>query len=206
MAEGEEEVRARGGRRVDLRVLRTRRSIQEALIRLMRDAPLGKLSVRQICDEALVNKGTFYRHYQDKYDLAAQTARELLDEMRELTGTRLASRIRPLVEDEVRPPTEESDRELTNVVGRLLLLRDVEVDGTTVRDLVREHIENLLRPYAERGLVTVDVETEAWVLTMLLFEYPAYARGVRNPLRPVDYVRSVQEIVDLYERVFFNED
>jgi AcrR family transcriptional regulator len=54
---------------VDLRIKRSRKHLIEALLRLMQDQPLQKISVRDITDEAMVNRSTFYAHFTDKYDL-----------------------------------------------------------------------------------------------------------------------------------------
>lgn len=54
---------------VDLRIKRSRKHLIQALFRLMEDQPLQKISVRDITDEAMVNRSTFYAHFTDKYDL-----------------------------------------------------------------------------------------------------------------------------------------
>ncbi|MEO1290219.1 MAG: TetR/AcrR family transcriptional regulator [Chloroflexota bacterium] len=54
---------------VDLRIRRSRKHLIEALLMLMQDQPLQKISVRDITDEAMVNRSTFYAHFTDKYDL-----------------------------------------------------------------------------------------------------------------------------------------
>ena len=74
----------------DLRVVKTRRNIEETFLRLLRDAPFERMTVKRIVEEALVNKGTFYRHYLDKYDLAEQVARRLAGELREGVRGRIA--------------------------------------------------------------------------------------------------------------------
>ncbi|WP_411345184.1 TetR/AcrR family transcriptional regulator [Paenibacillus sp. WLX1005] len=56
----------------DLRVARTRKFIEQALIRLMLEQPFATLTVQQIADAAMVNRSTFYLHYTDKYDLLEQ--------------------------------------------------------------------------------------------------------------------------------------
>ncbi|MGI6230516.1 MAG: TetR/AcrR family transcriptional regulator [Tractidigestivibacter sp.] len=182
----------------DLRVIRTRHCIENALLELMQTNSLGKLSVSQICDAALVNKGTFYRYYQDKYDLASRTASELLTEMDQLLRQRFAARIGT----HSKALDSSNTKRLNEVVGGLILLRDVEVDRIPVRDRVRRLIASLLQPYADEGLISEDVETEAWVLSMILFDYPTYAKEVKRPLRPAEYARSVQEVVGIYEQVF----
>ena len=54
---------------IDLRVRRSRESLIDALCKLTKDRPLQKISVREITEEAMVNRSTFYAHFVDKYDL-----------------------------------------------------------------------------------------------------------------------------------------
>src|SRR5690348_12493547 len=53
----------------DLRVRRTRMALQKAMIELTVEKGFAGLTVGDICERAMVNRATFYRHYQDKYDL-----------------------------------------------------------------------------------------------------------------------------------------
>ena len=41
----------------------TRRAMQDALIELLRDQPLGSITVKALCERADVNRSTFYAHY-----------------------------------------------------------------------------------------------------------------------------------------------
>lgn len=52
-------------KRMDQRVRVTKELLQEALIRLLKDQPISKISVRALCQEAGINRSTFYAHYQD---------------------------------------------------------------------------------------------------------------------------------------------
>lgn len=54
---------------LDLRVKRTEIMIQEALISLISEKGFDAITVGDIADRAMVNRATFYRHYQDKYAL-----------------------------------------------------------------------------------------------------------------------------------------
>jgi len=56
----------------DLRVLRTRKALQTAMIELTIEKGFSALTVRDIAKRAMVNRTTFYRHYLDKYDLLDQ--------------------------------------------------------------------------------------------------------------------------------------
>src|SRR3990170_2217638 len=61
----------------DLRVRRTRELLQKALLETANEKGFAHVTVRDITERAMVNRATFYRHYQDKYDLLAQYMQEL---------------------------------------------------------------------------------------------------------------------------------
>jgi AcrR family transcriptional regulator len=61
----------------DLRVRRTRLTLQEALMALTVEKGFAAITVRDITERAMVNRSTFYRHYLDKYDLLEQYTDEL---------------------------------------------------------------------------------------------------------------------------------
>ena len=63
----------------DLRVRRTRQALRQALVAVVEEQSYSAVTVTGICRQAMVNKATFYLHYQDKYDL-------LLDVMGERFG------------------------------------------------------------------------------------------------------------------------
>jgi AcrR family transcriptional regulator len=61
----------------DLRVRRTRKLLQEALIELTVEKGFPAVTVRDITERAMVNRSTFYRHYLDKYELLDEYMNEL---------------------------------------------------------------------------------------------------------------------------------
>lgn len=56
-------------KREDRRTAYSKKAIRESLLSLMRDKPLNKITVREICERADVNRSTFYAYYEDIYDL-----------------------------------------------------------------------------------------------------------------------------------------
>lgn len=57
----------------DLRVRRTRKMLQEALIALaVEKQGFSDITIQDITERAMVNRSTFYRHYLDKCDLVTQ--------------------------------------------------------------------------------------------------------------------------------------
>lgn len=65
----------------DLRVIRTRASIKNAMIELIEEKGFEAITVKDITTKANINRGTFYSHYQDKYDLMTKCEEELLKEL-----------------------------------------------------------------------------------------------------------------------------
>ena len=79
---------------VDLRVRRTQKLLWEALLTLMTEQDFELVTVREICDRAMVHRTTFYKHYEDKFDLLAQGMKqthEMLLREFESTGKDLSS-------------------------------------------------------------------------------------------------------------------
>lgn len=69
---------------IDRRIVRTRQAIREAFISLIEEKGFDALSVKDIAAKANINRGTFYLHYQDKFDLLEQTEAELISSIREI--------------------------------------------------------------------------------------------------------------------------
>lgn len=71
----------------DLRVIKTKRAIKAAFYTLICQKPVNKITVAALAKTALINKGTFYLHYQDIFALydelveavATANAREFQD-------------------------------------------------------------------------------------------------------------------------------
>jgi len=64
----------------DPRILRSRRMLMEALLRLLTQKEFEDISIQEIADEATLNRATFYLHYPDKNALLqAMTAARFRD-------------------------------------------------------------------------------------------------------------------------------
>jgi AcrR family transcriptional regulator len=56
----------------------TRKVLEDSLIELMKDKPVVKITIKELCEKADVNRTTFYAHYRDQYDLLQQIEEETL--------------------------------------------------------------------------------------------------------------------------------
>ena len=69
---------------MDRRVRKTRRQLRECLISLLKEKKVQDITVRELTDMADLNRGTFYLHYKDVFDLLEKTETELQDEFNQL--------------------------------------------------------------------------------------------------------------------------
>ena len=70
----------------DSRVVRTKNCLRDALIKLMSKRNLDEVRVQNICTLAHVNRGTFYKHYEDKYALYDDYLTKLVSEIESIGG------------------------------------------------------------------------------------------------------------------------
>ena len=61
---------------MDLRIVKTRRAIKQAFLKLRETMPLEKIRVTDICRSATINKTMFYKHYRDIFTLSAEIENE----------------------------------------------------------------------------------------------------------------------------------
>ncbi len=69
---------------VDRRIVRTKRMIRDALTELIEEKGFEGITVRDLTAKADINRGTFYLHYRDKYDLLEQSENEIFRELQEI--------------------------------------------------------------------------------------------------------------------------
>lgn len=67
---------------MDVRVERTKRALQEALLALAREHKFHEITIGRITDRAGVNRSSFYQHYNDKETLLA----DALDAVNDTAG------------------------------------------------------------------------------------------------------------------------
>ena len=65
------------------RILLTKRLLKEAILRLLKETDLDKITVTELCREAGINRATFYRHYAIPKDVLAEVQNDLIYQMRQ---------------------------------------------------------------------------------------------------------------------------
>lgn len=63
----------------DRRVKYTKMVLKESFIKLLEKKDISQISIKEVCEDADINRSTFYAHYNDQYDLLRKIENELLD-------------------------------------------------------------------------------------------------------------------------------
>lgn len=71
----------------DLRVLKTYKSLRNALLELLEHRSFSRVTINDLCEEAQISRATFYAHFRDKYDLLEYCLGRLTAHMEIRTGT-----------------------------------------------------------------------------------------------------------------------
>lgn len=86
----------------DRRVRKTRKLMVDALAKLLAEKPLNNITVREIADMADINRGTFYLHYKDVFDMVDKIQAELFEKFNSIITdympTADSKRLFPLLE------------------------------------------------------------------------------------------------------------
>lgn len=94
-------------------VLRTQKMLKQGLTELLLQKPIQQISVKELCDYVDLNRGTFYLHYRDIYDLLEQLENEMLERFETILSEHAAEQRSgnpfPLLKDVFRLLGESSD-------------------------------------------------------------------------------------------------
>lgn len=66
-------------KRMDARVRYTQKVLKESLLSLLKDKPINKITVTEVCGLAELNRATFYAHYSDCFALLESIENELVE-------------------------------------------------------------------------------------------------------------------------------
>lgn len=63
---------------MDIRIQKTETAIKNAFMELRSQKPVEKITVKELCQRAQINKSTFYSHYADVYALSDSMQKETI--------------------------------------------------------------------------------------------------------------------------------
>lgn len=106
--------------REDKRVRRTKKLLRQALTKLMRQKEFKSITVTDVVREADINRGTFYAHYRDVYDLREKIESEMIADfssMLEGIRTNTAASLTPVLKRTV-DYLEENREVVIGLIGK----------------------------------------------------------------------------------------
>lgn len=84
-------------KKIDRRVKYTRALLKEALIELLQEQHISKISVKALCEKADINRSTFYTHYGNQFSLLHQIQNEVKKNLQHFLEKQLDDRM-PITE------------------------------------------------------------------------------------------------------------
>lgn len=64
----------------DARVRVTKEMLHRSLLRMLSEQPISKISVKDLCEQAGINRGTFYLHYERPQDVLKEIENDFISE------------------------------------------------------------------------------------------------------------------------------
>lgn len=64
--------------KVNQRVMLTKKLLKDNLIEILKTKSIYKVSIRELCEKAEINRSTFYKHYGNQFDLLAEMEEDML--------------------------------------------------------------------------------------------------------------------------------
>lgn len=170
----------------DARVRYTKHVLKKSLLTLLKEKPINKITVKEVCELAELNRATFYTHYTDCFALMEDIEQELIDAFEEslkyvnsFEVTALIEAIYIMVEQH-----EEACRVLVfkgvspSVLGRMIdLARDSSIDYW------RQHLKHASEPELEM----LYTHLSNGLMNVVVGGYDKYSRE--------DVVRFVNQVV-----------
>lgn len=65
--------------------------IQTSFLQLLQDYNLNEVSINDICNQASINRSTFYRHFEDKYELLEIIEADLISQLSSISKSKIES-------------------------------------------------------------------------------------------------------------------
>ena len=137
---------------MDPRTRYTKHIIAETFIDLLKDKPLNQITVTDICKNAQINRGSFYKYYKNVYDLMEQLQNEGIDELQKMlekTDTSSGSAVRDIL-----------FQVLAVIKSRKSLIESMNVNICIADDDFIKRMMNFITDYM-RNTVSIDTDQEA---------------------------------------------
>lgn len=127
--------------KMDRRVRKTKKQLRQGLTKLLGEKGIKDITVRELSDLVDINRGTFYLHYKDVFDMVEQIENEMFENFRSVLDEHPAKALKgkplPMIVDIFRFIRENSD------MCRVLISKNGDMSFVNrLKELVRERCLN----------------------------------------------------------------
>ena len=135
-------------KKIDRRIRKTQKQIQDGFIQLRKKKHIKDITVKELCESIDINRGTFYLHYKDIYDLSEQLENEMLTNFENVLNTHPVDEINspnPLLCDLFKSIAENADfcTALLSDNGEIAFFNKLKI---VIRDACFKHWLILFKP------------------------------------------------------------
>lgn len=143
----------------DLRTIRTKTFLSRTLLKLMEEKPLEKISVTDICDNALVHRTTFYKHFEDKYHLLSYTFESVKEDLFKNLSNCIASKSLKDISLAINKVCMDFLQERQDVIRKILIYNQDEKFYTIIRESFERSLKMLFIELKNEQILSYDIPT-----------------------------------------------
>ncbi|MGN0708988.1 MAG: TetR/AcrR family transcriptional regulator [Anaerovoracaceae bacterium] len=183
----------------DLRVVKTKKDIKDAMRRLLAEKEFDRITVTEICNEAMTSRITFYRYYGDKYDLLDDLFSDLADMVMDQFAEIQKGKEDPgFVEsmDDLLTCFLDAYRDINDIINNVSILNNA-VLLYPYYHFMKEITEKILKRYKNAVVMTVPVERIMDFLVFGLFGCTQMS-GARTDEEWKEYKKQAHILFDIF--------
>lgn len=193
--------------KTDPRVLRTRKLIMDSFIELSSKKEFKDITIKDITTEAMINRATFYYHFQDIYDLLEKALSEVLSinlnyeqyKQSEISEASLTSMFKAVTEFQ-QSLSSRCHRGYEDTIARII--RE-QLEVILYKLLLKQQRQNGLKDSAEvkqqESQHVSKEETESLQIMAIMLSWGIYGASVEwrrsSKLTPEQYFKNVVPLI-----------
>lgn len=137
----------------DLRVIKTKKALVDAMVQSLREKPFEDITVQYICDIAMVRRATFYSHFADKYELFGYAVHCVYQEFPSTKDLKTAADAKDvytfIIEDAINFLTENT------MIFRSMMNSQL---SHMILNIVRSELEREILPFIEESIKRYSIQ------------------------------------------------
>lgn len=194
----------------DLRVLKTRQNIKNALLDIMSQKNLSEITITEVSEKAMINRKTFYRHYDSIGDVIEEIEGDIVKSLVSLLKKNNASCIEISVVLRYIGTVIEENKAILYKIAKLspeyiytgklreMLRRTMEISLKNIIGIKDEHLLKTLSQFTVCGIIAIYDE---WLengckesLEFIVESTKKLTYGSLTPFIPEDKLKSIKLI------------